>query len=293
MTKPTECRKNEEEPIVNKKLLGGLTTVLLLTGGYYASAQGLPHITLGAPTVGPTTSYAPGTPAWLEYSGSPYRIGGPKGPQPGETWEQFQYHAQPVASSSPSTVNGTPSTVASGTSTSPTYSAATTPAAPGANSPNPSASDSPYAKWATLPNLPSGWTWHEMQISGGKPITALWVPTPDSWTAQGKNQWGSSEVVNGTTYKYGVTVKTYSEPMSTVRYQWAQTYPSFWSGDAFGNIPDAISEDGNPTFNGMSNTDQVTILLKDGPTISVTIMVPDAQTSAIFTDTRDIRANFS
>lgn len=272
---------------MNKKVLLGGTAFLLLTGGYYASAQGLPAVILGPARTTLSASYAPGTPAWLEYAGSPYRIGGPKGPQPGETWEQFQYHAQPEASA----VHGTPSTVNANSST--PVSVATTPAAPGANSPNPTTSDSQYAKWATLPNLPSGWTWHEMPISGGNPITALWVPTPDSWTAQGKNQWGSSEVVNGTTYKYGVTVKTYNEPMSTVRYQWAQTYPSFWSGDAFGNIPDAISEDGNPTFNGMSNTDQVTILLKDGPTISVTIMVPDAQTSAIFTDTRDIRANFS
>lgn len=207
--------------MINKRLLVATVAAALLTGGYYASAQGLPHITLGAPTVGPTTSYAPGTPAWLEYAGSPYRIGGPKGPQPGETWEQFQYHAQPVASGSPSTVHGTPSTGsanASTTSASP-YSAATTPAAPGANSPNPTNTELVNAPLTALPSEPPGWKWVSAAVPGGNPFTRVWIPIPGSWWYPATNATTVNLAGLGTGqitfwmegYQHGISVVTYPD----------------------------------------------------------------------------------
>lgn len=55
---------------MNKKLVLGALGVLLFTGGYDASAQGLPgfHLT--------TTTYKPGTPPGMDYPGSPYEITG-------------------------------------------------------------------------------------------------------------------------------------------------------------------------------------------------------------------------
>lgn len=47
---------------MNKKLLMGITTALILTGGYYASAAGIKI---------ETTTFKPGTPYWEEYVGSP------------------------------------------------------------------------------------------------------------------------------------------------------------------------------------------------------------------------------
>lgn len=276
---------------INKGLLAGTVAVALLTGGYYASAQGLPHITLGAPTVGPTTSYAPGTPAWLEYAGSPYRIGGPKGPQPGETWEQFQYHAQPVASGSPSTVHGTPSTVSANSSTS--TSAVTTPAAPGANSPNPSASDSPYAKWATLPNLPSGWTWHEVPLSS-KPITAVWVPTPNTWVLQsavaGSYNFGSQEVLSQGTYSYGVEVWQYSgTPQSIANGSIGQGLS--FAGSYIAGQEELVS---NYTTTSVGYTTEQVRLIADGSsTIDINVIVPDAFQSQLSTIFMDTRFNFS
>lgn len=110
---------------MNKKLLGGITLVALVTSSYYASAAGLPRVTLGAPIVGPTTSYAPGTPDWLEYPGSPYRIGGPHGPHPGESWAVFtaSRSASVTATSSSSRTPSSLST-SSGTTTPPISSSA-------------------------------------------------------------------------------------------------------------------------------------------------------------------------
>ncbi|PSR30836.1 MAG: hypothetical protein C7B46_17535 [Sulfobacillus benefaciens] len=150
---------------INKGLLAGTVAATLLTGGYYASAQGLPHITLGSPKVGPTTSYAPGTPAWLEYPGSPYQIGGPKGPQPGETWQQFQYHTPPAASpSTPSRVSANASKNAAVTSSS-------------------ASTGNPPSAWHRSPTFTlagtsighDGVTWHMLSYNG------IRIPVPSDW----------------------------------------------------------------------------------------------------------------
>lgn len=272
---------------MNKKVLLGGTAFLLLTGGYYASAQGLPAVTLGPARTTFSASYAPGTPAWLEYTGSPYRIGGPKGPQPGETWEQFQYHAQPAASA----VHGTPSTVNANSSTS--TSAVTTPAAPGANSPNPSASDNSYAKWATLPNLPSGWTWHEVPLSS-KPITAVWVPTPNTWVLQsasaGSYNFGSQEVLSQGTYSYGVEVWQYpGSPQSIAN-------GSIGKGLSFAGAYIAGQEELVSNYSTTSvgyTTEQVRLIADGSSTIDINVIVPDAFQSQLSTIFMDTRFNFS
>ncbi len=165
---------------INKRLLVGTVAAAVLTGGYYASAQGLPSGLLGAPKI-TGVSYAPGTPAWLEYSGSPYRVGGPKGPTAGETWGQFQYHTQPTAS----TVNGAPSTVNQQASTS--YSAATTPAVPGATMPYVLQSVQMDGYQVTAPVLPgSTVSVSGNSASGSHPhVTADWFDSRFGYYANG------------------------------------------------------------------------------------------------------------
>lgn len=80
---------------------------LVLTGGYYASAAGGWQYKPNWGWVSPreamhlrTTTFAPGTPNWAIYPNSPYRVGGPLGPKPGQTWAQkFDPGLHPPSSS--------------------------------------------------------------------------------------------------------------------------------------------------------------------------------------------------
>lgn len=204
---------------MNRKLLGGITLVALVTGGYYASAAGLPHVTLSAPKIS-GASYAPGTPNWLEYPGSPYRIGGPKGPKSDESWATFTA-PHPVSTS---LVNTSATGSASATAMAPATGVVST------------HSSSTLSATSTTSTTPAVTLWHtvtiplatatltmQMPAAWAANAVAMAVPTGQYWA------WGSSTGYQGHPNGFfDVHVMTESGPAAdqTLPGPWPQSYQS-------------------------------------------------------------------
>lgn len=169
---------------MNKKFLFGMTAVLVLTGGYYASAAthwlfnpNYGYISPAQQAQLATETYAPGTPNWAVYPNSPYRVGGQLGPKAGQTWQQKFAPATSVATSGTSVSTSASSSQNTASSVTPTpngsagssHNAPTT-AAPASSSAAVSVSAA-NTHWPPAGTIPTGWIGHaswQNSIGGGQ-----------------------------------------------------------------------------------------------------------------------------
>lgn len=167
---------------MNKILLSVATTIAVVGGTAVAASttQIVPQV---------HTTYKPGTPGYLTYSGSTDQEGqsASRGTNTSQTETKPANTGHNTASAGTNTSNSGPSTSQTLVST-------------------------------TWPTLPAGWHWISLSLNGG-PITRIWAPIPGTWynkpqyTQTGPSPdlvvWGNHVITaQGARFGYGITLTT-------------------------------------------------------------------------------------